>query len=93
MFNQILWGVLSAAPALTPLPGVEPSDFRLDEIPARSIVTEQLQPIVTPLPLLSEYPCRLTTEWQVRLPGGECARQGRTGPRQGGFRITLKRAF
>lgn len=92
MFNQILWGMLSAAPALTPLPGVVPSDFRIDEIPISSPVLAEVRATIVPLPPLPENSCRpATTEWRLRLPG-MCSLHRTSRPR-GGFRITLEREF
>ncbi len=92
MFNQILWGMLSAAPVLTPLPGVEPSDFRIDEIPISSPVLTERRATIVPLPPPPENSCRpATNEWRLRLPGMCSMHKARRS--RGGFRVTLEREF
>lgn len=92
MSNKILWGMLNAAQVVTPLPGVVPSDFRLDEIPISSPVITERRAMIVPLPPPPESPCRpATSEWRLRLPGICSLHKARRS--RGGFRVTLERAF
>lgn len=84
--------MLSAVPAFTPLPGVEPIAFRLDQIPVSSPVLAERRAMFVPLPPPPESPCRpATSEWRLRLPG-MCSLH-KTGRPRGGFRTTLEREF
>lgn len=84
--------MLSAVQVVTPLPGVVPGDFRIDEIPISSLVLTEGRATIVPLPPPPESPCRpATSEWRLRLPG-MCSLH-KTGRPRGGFRITLEREF
>lgn len=83
--------MLSAVPAFTPLPGVEPIAFRLDQIPVSSPVLAERRATIVPISSPDENFCRPTLQWQVRLPGG--CRAFKSKREQGGFKITIERAF
>ncbi len=92
MMTGLLWGVLSLTPTPTSIPGVEPLEFRLDEIPIEVPVRNPRLPAVIQLPSLPEHSCQPTTsEWRLRLPG-MCSMH-KTRRSRGGFRVTLERAF
>jgi hypothetical protein len=92
MMIHFLLGVLSLTPTPTPIPGVEPLEFRLDEIPIEVQVRNPRVPAVIQLPPLPEHSCQpATSEWRLRLPGMCNMHKARRS--RGGFRVTLERAF
>jgi hypothetical protein len=90
LLSSFLWGALGTATMTTPLPGVEPINFRLQ---ARSEAAHEKEVKVDVLPLPTvEDQCRISLEGSLEWPG-QCPSRSITGRSRGGARLIFRKAF